>query len=83
MIFRIVFLLFFTHLSLADNITNGTYKEMFENELPKYEITYKNSKKHGKEIFWFDSGVKKMESHYIDGIENGYWRNGIKTGALS
>ena len=61
MIFRIVFLLFFTHLSLADNITNGTYKEMFENELPKYEITYKNSKKHGKEIFWFDSGVKKMD----------------------
>jgi len=72
MMFRILFLVFFTHLSLADNITNGTYKEMFENGLPKY----------GKEIFWFDSGVKKMESHYIQGIESGHWRQWHKNGVI-
>ena len=83
MIFRIVFLLFFTHLSLADNITNGTYKEMFENELPKYEITYKNSKKHGKEIFGLILVLKKWKAITSMVLRTDIGGNGIKTGALS
>ena len=35
---------------------------MFENGNPKYEISYKNKLKHGKETFWYESGKKKWKA---------------------
>ena len=62
---RIILLaLSFIGIVNAGSLENGTYTESFDNGNPKYEISYQNSKKHGKEIFWFESGSKKMESHF-------------------
>ena len=66
MILRFILLILFSfNLKAAPkDFSNGTYTEKFDNGHSKYEITFKDGKKHGKEIFWYENGNKKMESHF-------------------
>ena len=58
-IFLFSFFLFNSLMAISVNNDNGSYKENFKDGSPKYEISYKNNLKHGKEIFWYESGQKK------------------------
>ena len=61
-------LLLHSYLVNAENSNPDFHKETFENGNPKYEISYKNELKHGKEIFWYQSGNKKMQSHFWNSV---------------
>ena len=67
----LLFLVLFHSIIVSAQDVNNIHKENFENGNPKYEISYKNDLKHGKEIFWYESGHKKMESHFVNGVEEG------------
>ena len=56
---------------MADDHNNHTQKEYFDNGKPKFEVTYKNGKKNGKEIFWYENGNKMMESFFVNDHEEG------------
>ena len=43
-------------LVIADDQKINTQKEYFGNGKPKFEVTYKDGKKNGKEIFWYENG---------------------------
>ena len=58
-------------LVVADDHNNHTQKEYFDNGKPKFEVTYKNGKKNGKEIFWYENGNKMMESFFVNDHEEG------------
>lgn len=70
--------------SLLDKNFTGKYLETFENTKPKYEANYKNGKKEGLEIFWYesgqedglfqqwyDNGQKRAEAYFKAGLKNG------------
>ena len=61
---------------------NKVYKEFFKNGDIKYEVTYFNGDKNGKEIFWHENGLKKMQSNFLDGVENGLWQQWHDNGQL-
>ena len=46
---------------------DGLYQEKFDDGKLKYEISFMEGEKHGKEIFWYENGNKKMQSHFING----------------
>ena len=56
---------------MADDHNTNTQKEYFDNGKPKFEVTYKNGKKNGKEIFWYENGNKMMESFFVNNHEEG------------
>ena len=58
-------------LVMADDKDTKTQKEYFDNGKPKFEVTYKNGKKNGKEIFWYENGNKMMESFFVNDHEEG------------
>ena len=66
----------------AEEIKDGLYQEFFENKSPKFEISYKNGKKNGKEKFWYENGQIKMESDFKDGKEHGYWKQWYENGQI-
>ncbi len=43
-------------------------------------MTYKNGKKNGKEIFWYENGNKMMESFFVDNHEEGLWQQWYPNG---
>ena len=51
---------------IADDHKTNTQKEYFDNGTPKFEVTYKNGKKNGHEIFWYENGNKMMESFFVN-----------------
>ena len=40
------------------------HEEKFSNNNLKYQVTYINGIKHGKEIFWYESGIKKIGGYF-------------------
>ena len=80
--FILLILLSFNLKATPKDFSNGTYTEKFDNGQSKYEITFKDGKKHGKEVFWYENGNKKMESHFLNGIENGLWQQWYENGQL-
>ena len=67
-------------LVVADDHNNHTQKEYFDNGKPKFEVTYKNGKKNGKEIFWYENGNKMMESFFVNDHEEGLWQQWYPNG---
>ena len=65
---------------LADDHKTNTQKEYFDNGKLKFQVTYKNGKKNGKEIFWYENGNKMMESFFIDNHVRVYGSSGIQMG---
>ena len=65
---------------MADDHSTNTQKEYFDNGKPKFEVTYKNGKKNGKEIFWYENGNKMMESFFVDNHEEGLWEQWYPNG---
>ncbi len=67
MILRFLLLLLLTINVYAEttNPQDGVYQEKFNNGKLKYEISFLNGQKHGKEIFWYENGNKKMQSHFV------------------
>lgn len=60
----------FTGISIAD----------YPNGKPKASIQYFQGKKHGKQIKWFENGIKSYEAHYQSNKQHGktrsWWSNG-------
>ena len=50
-IFLFFTLFYCTFLEAFEKPNNGTYQEFFDNNLVKYEISFKSGKKHGQENF--------------------------------
>ena len=77
------FLLLFFILNLSaeeQQPKDGIYQEKFDDGKLKYEISFIEGKKHGKEIFWYENGNKKMQSHFINGVEEGLWNQWHENG---
>ena len=47
----VIFSIFFSIQSFAEKFEDGTQKQFFDDGKPKYEVTFKNGKKNGSEIF--------------------------------
>ena len=74
----LLLILFCSFTAHSESINNGTDRQIFENGTPKYEITYKNELKHGKETFWYESGQKKWKVIFLMELKRGFGGNGTK-----
>lgn len=55
-----------------DSLKQGVWKEFWQNGDLKSEVIYKNNKKQGLEITWYDDlDCVKQESYYKDGVLDG------------
>lgn len=65
-----------------DTIFHGLYSEWYPNGIKKYEVTYKNGKKNGRETQWDAFGYKVRETEYTsdqkDGVEIFWIGDGIR-----
>jgi len=70
-----IFLLTIASSIYSQDLENGTYQEFFDNKNPKYEISYLNGKKNGKEHGlwqqWYENGQQKSKSEWVSGKKNG------------
>ena len=62
------------------NNGTGQFKSWFKNKSKKSELVLKNGK--GKMIEYFESGVKKKETEYLNCMQNGKGREWYKSGNL-
>ena len=51
---------------LNDKLFTGTHIEKYQNGNTKYEVHYVNGKKEGLETFWYNSGLRYIETNYIN-----------------
>ena len=79
--FILLLVLFYCFMANSETI-NSTQRQSFKNGNPEYEISFKNKLKHGTETFWYDSGFKKMESNFVNGINEVSWVQWHKNGQL-
>ena len=55
-----------------DTLKQGVWKEFWPNGDLKSEVIYKNNKKQGLEIVWFDEpDCVELEAYYKDGLLDG------------
>ena len=55
-----------------DSLKQGIWKEFWPNGDLKSEVSYKNNKKQGLEIVWFDEpDCVELEAYYKDGLLDG------------
>ena len=80
--FIYLLLISFNLFSQQEQPIHEVHEEKFSNNNLKYQVTYINGIKHGKEIFWYESGIKKIESHFINGKENGLWQQWYENGQI-
>ena len=58
-----------------DSLKQGIWKEFWSNGDLKSEVSYKNNKKQGLEINWFDEpDCVELEAYYKDGLLDGHSR---------
>ena len=80
--FASILLLPLNSFSQQKSPINEIYEERFSNNNLKYQVEYINDIKHGKEIFWYESGAKKIESNFKNGRENGLWQQWYENGQI-
>ncbi len=83
------------NITTKDSLKMGVWREFYNNQKLKKETVYKQGKKQGLEITWYQSGCVKQETFYNNGIIDGpityynkfckkelieNYKNGIKEG---
>ena len=82
LLFTSILLLPLNGYSQQEQPINEINEERFSNNNLKYQVEYINGIKQGKEIFLYESGSKKIESHFKNGKENGLWQQWYENGQI-
>ncbi len=57
---------------IAEKRMNGTFKDYWDNDIPKAEYTYEDGKKNGPFKEWYEMGTWEKVPMDVEGMEKGY-----------